>query len=1155
MHRDRDGRLTYSPTDLVRHLGSPFASAMDRLALERPGAFERDPEADEDRLVMELGNRHEAAHLERLRQEGRTIVSIDRADRGSRRATETALRAGADVVYQGSLALEPFAGFADFLERVPGASALGAFHYEVVDTKLAADAKPGYLIQLCAYAEMLEKVQGRRPEHVHVVLRGGERRTFRTDDFYYAYLVVKRAFLAQMADFEPDRPLEPDLGGDYGPWSGEAKRRLEAADHLALVAGIRTDHIRRLAAAGVSTMAALAAKPPRHVKGIGDDVVARLHQQARLQVASRGRTTPLFEIVPQGEGVASGLASLPPPSALDVYFDLEGYPLVEGGLEYLFGAATEEHGESEFVDWWAHDDLGERRALEAFVAFVTARRRRDPAMHVYHYAPYEKTALRRLMGRHGVCEAEIDDWLRAGVLVDLYGVVRRGLRVGTPSYSIKALEVLWGRGRAGEVKSGADSIVAYHRFTQSGEPRDWTKSPILAGIRAYNREDCLTTRELAHWLRERQAEAKIEFCASPASSEPAEDTAPESDRARERRALVESLLRSIPGDPAKREPDAEHHRVTELLANLVEFHRREGKPVWWSLFDRLEMAETDRFEDGTCLAGLVREQRPPVSIKRSTGAWYRFPVEQETKARAGSKCRVATEELPACDIAELDTKAGRVLVKFGPKSLAALGGAPPESMTLLLHDHVGAGSIEDSIARTASAWRDGASLPRALMDLLERHPPRVGASPGRPLVAAGEDATAATCRLVLALDRSVLCVQGPPGTGKTYTGARAIAALIAAGRRVGVASNSHRAIVNLLEECARAIGPAFRCVKVGSGDDEDDAAFAARRPGVTLASSADAAAAVHDASLVGGTAWFFSRDDVVDAFDVLFVDEASQVSLANLVGMAPCAKSLVLLGDPMQLPQPTQGVHPGESGRSALDYALAGRATVPPDFGVFLPVTRRLHPRLCSFIGGAFYEDRLTSHESAARRVVRPREADRAAGPESVERALSIEAGLAFVPVPHEGSGQKSDEEVEAVVRAMNRLVGRDVTDERGRAAGALTLDDVVIVAPYNLQVAALAAALPAGARVGSVDLFQGQEARVAIVSLTASDAEAAARGLEFVLDPRRLNVAISRAQSIAVVVASPTLLRTRCRSVAQMRLLNTLCRIAEGEAAPAARS
>jgi uncharacterized protein len=257
--------------------------------------------------------------------------------------------------------------------------------------------------------------------------------------------------------------------------------------------------------------------------------------------------------------------------------------------------------------------------------------------------------------------------------------------------------------------------------------------------------------------------------------------------------------------------------------------------------------------------------------------------------------------------------------------------------------------------------------------------------------------------------------------------------------------------------------------------------------------------------------------------------------------MAPCAKSLVLLGDPMQLPQPTQGVHPGDSGASALDHVLGGQEVVAPDFGVFLPVSRRLHPTLCEFVGGAFYEGRLRSLAGCERRVLRRRG----------EGDVPVEAGLHFHPVPHEGNTQRSDEEVDAIAVLLHALLGREVTGLDGKVARTLRLEDVLIVAPYNLQVRALRSRLPARARIGTVDKFQGQEACVSIVSLTASDPDLAPRGLEFVLDRRRLNVAVSRAQSLSIVVGSPALSLARCRSVEQQRLLNTLCRMLEAAAVP----
>jgi uncharacterized protein len=240
----------------------------------------------------------------------------------------------------------------------------------------------------------------------------------------------------------------------------------------------------------------------------------------------------------------------------------------------------------------------------------------------------------------------------------------------------------------------------------------------------------------------------------------------------------------------------------------------------------------------------------------------------------------------------------------------------------------------------------------------------------------------------------------------------------------------------------------------------------------------------------------------------------------------------------MQLGQPTQGAHPGESGLSCLDYLLQGHATIPPDMGVFLGETRRLHPDVCAFISGGIYEDRLRPHPCTVNRVVRL--------PPAGGQRIRKEAGIVFVPVEHDGNAQASDEEVAVIQEIVAELLGRTLTDEHGRPTRPLALTDILLVAPYNMQVRRLTQALGPTARVGSVDKFQGQEAPVVIVSMCASSGDASARGIDFLFSPNRLNVAISRAQSLAIVVGSPRLARARCGSVGQMRFVNLFCRVVE---------
>jgi uncharacterized protein len=287
--------------------------------------------------------------------------------------------------------------------------------------------------------------------------------------------------------------------------------------------------------------------------------------------------------------------------------------------------------------------------------------------------------------------------------------------------------------------------------------------------------------------------------------------------------------------------------------------------------------------------------------------------------------------------------------------------------------------------------------------------------------------------------------------------------------------------------------------------------------------------------LVGGTAWVFSCPEASGRFDYLFIDEAGQVSIANLAAIAPAAKNLVLLGDQMQLSQPAKGVHPGESGTSTLDYYLQDHATIPDDMGIFLPTTYRMRPEICGFISNAFYEGRLKHEECTLDRSIRF---------EKPARHVQRSAGIAFIPVDHAGNSYESEEEVEVVREVIQDLIGQTF-EEHGKVARPVSETDILVVAPFNLQVHKLKAALP-GIRVGTVDKFQGQQAPVVIFSMTASEGDASPRGIEFLFDRNRLNVAISRAQVLAIVVASPKLEITRCTRLEQMQLVNLFCRAAQ---------
>ncbi|MBA3991924.1 MAG: helicase [Cyanobacteria bacterium DS2.3.42] len=1135
------GKLIFSPSDLIKFMESEFITWMDRFDLERPGIAERDPESETDKILQARGIAHEAEFLAQLRADGREITDISAAeDRFA--ATIAAMHSGADIIYQGALREEvsgeargssanpsdtySFLGYADFLERVPGASTLGDYHYEPWDTKLALKEKPPALIQLSCYADLLALIQGVTPKRVHIVLGDKRVRSFRTDDYIYYYRQMRKAFVEQQANFDAARPPEFTGLEEFGRWSTHAKNLMETQDHLCRVANIRTVQFKKLHDAGIATMTDLATSSLTSIPKMKQETFATLKQQARLQIESKGLSQPKFEVInPQLAGF--GLTLLPPPSPLDVYFDMEGFPLAEGGLEYLFGATIIEAGELAFKDWWAHDANEEKAAFEAFVTWAHDRWKQDAHMHIYHYAAYEKTALRRLMGKYGTRESEVDDLLRNEVFVDLYSVVRQAIKVGEPKYSIKNIEHLYMEKRAGDVATAMDSVVFYQRWLDEQDGTHWQTSKILGEIRAYNKEDCDSTYMLAEWLRRLQAGENI-----PPRVKQLKLVDPDSPNVQARSdaaALAATLLEGVSQDPKERTEDM---RLRSLLAHVLEFHWREAKPVFWAKFDRADMTDDERFEDAGCLAGLERTSTPPIPDARSILYEYQFDANQDTKIDAGNSCFFADDLEQKITVAEIDTDRGIIRLKRGNKMQA-----PPDRLSLIKDEFVDAKVIAQSILRTAQKYSQGEPLPSALNDFLLRSSPRVNGSSGA-LIQAGENLTDGTTRVIQNLQNSTLCIQGPPGAGKTYTASRAICALIRDGKKVGVTSNSHKAIAHLMDKVAAEAAKEQLSIlgfKLQSNVDDyhvQSSAIVARKPGDFFKNDANA----NGFNLVGGTAWAFSNLDAEDLVDYLFVDEAGQVSIANLVGMAPSAKNLVLIGDQMQLSQPIQGSHPGESGKSLLEYLLQDQQVVPDDFGIFLGKTWRMHPDVCSFISGAVYEDRLHPEAHTTERTLKL--------PDGETSLILRSSGLIFVPVMHEGNNQDSEEESAAIVDIVKNLLNCQFIDRQ--KSRKIELNDILLVAPYNMQVRRLRGAIP-GCRAGSVDKFQGQEAPVVIVSMCSSTGDSSSRGLEFIFSKNRLNVAISRAQVLAIVVGSPALSRTHCNHVPQMELVNLFCRIQAG--------
>ena len=1172
-----------------------FARRVDAL-LGRIEALDEPLDAMNERTIV-MGHAHEARLIEQYRARG-SLVEIDRPARGidgmlaAQQATLDALHARTDMVVQATF-FDPdhgpdvapgiglgFVGYADFLEH------RGDGVYRVLDSKLARRAKVTALMQLSAYADQLERLGIPVDSETGLILGNDELSIHRLDDI----APVHRRQRDRMHALLRDRARASDVVTWRAAGLSHCGKCVWCADSIAShddvwqTYGLRGGQWQKLAEAGITTMSELVTHTGA-VAGIPQRTLDGLKAQAALQLrASAGDPVPPVELID-----ASALDALPAPSPGDLFFDFEGDPLYteDGtgwwGIDYLFGVTDRDDA---FTAYWAHTFADERAALIAFLDDVDQRLADDPDLHIYHYAPYEKTHLRLLAARHGVGEDTVDRLLRDGVLVDLYAVVKRALRIGSTSYSIKKLEPLyWPESRLGSaVTAGDDSVAEYVRARElrlGGETAE--AQQILDDIADYNRIDCVSTRKLEQWLRayprgrgadsggaggdgagdgDGSGDGDAGAGADPGAAGPdsvvADALGAADDRVIETSSLHDDLTRlaaNPDGSPALEPDRTAEQRLYAYAAAAIDYHRREHKTYWWAHFDRLsspldEWADTrdvfivDPDQPVTQTDwGMTARQRSLRRQLRMHGQWapgsrpsigghggpfavYEHPAPLPLNPRdllsrparsisieaAGDDWVAITETLAT------DPYTGRPVDEYRDLPAALTPAKPPP-----------AGKQVDAIhewgARLVTAHPE---LPRdAVVDLLLRRPPCTRDDVGLAAVATDADGEPDRIRAVtdslLALDQSYLAVQGPPGTGKTYLGSRVIARLVADhGWRVGVVAQGHATVEHVFDAVVSA-GLDGAHVAKAPKTGADPAQYATAE--WTVLGRADQLAAwtaeQPGGYVIGGTAWDFANPARVerDSLDLLVIDEAGQYSLAATIAASVSARNLLLLGDPQQLPQVSQGTHPEPIDGSALGYLTDGHDVLPADYGYFLAETRRVHPALAAHVSDLSYEGQLHAHPSAARRHLD-----------------GIAPGIHAHPVTHHGNATESAEEAAAVVALVDRAIGRPWTDPtdgpvaRGNAPRSrpLTAADIIVVTPYNAHVHAVRDALDAAGhtdtRAGTVDKFQGQEAVIAIVTLAASSAADAPRGLDFLLNRNRLNVAISRAQWAAHIVHSPAI-------------------------------
>ena len=1130
-----EGKFTLAPTDLSNFLSCRHSVFLDLQAANGKAArpVRRDAWLDELRA---RGHHHEKAYLKRLQSEGLTIAGLDGAEddkdpaASSREITLARMREGVDVIYQATLADDDWAGRVDFLRKVDTPSGLGNWSYEVYDTKLARETRSRTMLQLCVYSYLLGQLQDFPPDYMHVVAPGSNFRpsSYRVDE-YAAYFSLLKQDLHKFSSQPDDTYPEKVAHCDYCSWWADCEARRREDDHLCYVAGISATQIKSLRAEGVERLAQLAALDPVPEPAQGSrDALIRVREQARVQDAARKEDAPYYELKEPFD-VKHGLAMLPEPAPGDIFLDIEGNHFAETGVqEYLIGYMTNRpDGSIDYTARWATSAEDEQAAFEEFMDVAVARRKQYPRAHIYHFAPYEPEALKRLMGRYATREAELDDLLQASVFVDLHKVVKRALVAGVERYSIKDLEPFFNYRREQDVRVAAMSCRLIETAMASGDGADVAGKHFQI-VEDYNREDCEAAARLRDWLEQIRNKTIAE---GHALRRPELKTGAASGNISALDRKTENLRnRLIENIPANADERSEEQQARFVLAHLIEFHRREDKANSWEYFRLLELDASELAGERRALTGLRHEgtvEPGAAPVER-----YTFPP-QELDARKKD------------DVYTLDgSKVGTVVnISHSERTIDIKKLKERANFSLyagILHNQIPSDVLRQSLMWFAeTVLQNGFELEppyRAGIELLLRSPPPA-AGPNGALKQPGEETAAAACRIALALDGNVLAIQGPPGTGKTFTGARVICELVRAGRKVGVTAFSHKVIVNLLEtvaEQAHEEGLSMSLVHKQEGEYEGKWGIRRENEYKIIRPELEN----NSIDVLGATAWCWARENFLQAVDVLVVDEAGQMSLANVLACAPAARSLVLLGDPQQLEQPLKSRHPEGSDVSALYHLSEGKDTLPADRGLFLSETYRLHPDIARFTSEVYYESKIKPRPGLKRQEILSNGAgdNRFTG-----------SGLRYMPVDHQGNHARSLEEVGVIGNVVDTLLnGYEWRDGDGKVQ-TLTEDGILIVAPYNAQVSALAEAMPALAgRIGTVDRFQGQEAPVVIYSMTSSSPEDAPRGMEFLYNSFRFNVATSRARAMCILVGSGALFRPDCRTPQQIKLANGFCRYIE---------
>lgn len=1065
--------------------------------------------------------------------------------------TLKAMKEGKQLIVQAVLKNDDFMGIADLLVRVDKPSLLGNYSYEVKDVKRSHVSKAKFVLQICAYSDLLETIQGIRPEFGEILLGNKTSEKFKINDFYSYYLTIKNKFMEFQHSFEKIEKPFPSLDDLRGEWKELAKEDLNG--RIESIANIQQDEILVLRENNIETIDDLILKT--EVPGLTESVLHRLQQQATLNKP--------FSVLKQFKNEPGNLFDLDAFNENDVYLDVKVSETLDRENVVFFYNLYHKDENNNFVHkiFECTSLAFEENCFKAFMYYLSniiGSYDKVKKGRIFHFTPKIYDLMHDVASKYDKYLPLINFYFKDNRFICLQEFLIQSVVLDTQEYSLENISKILGFDLEA-LSIGFESPLISLKSNKKSAYDFQIEEKVAESLIKLAEDKVKFFKYLHEWMidlrdgngilfipHEEREENKaiiqtIEERNSARDLKKAFDNVKQKDQAVVEQPASSSLfgdmlttgseqespqvkinsLKDIQYDEKEYVKLTTEGKVKVLISQLMKFHEKEKVMKEMETQEIRSSTKNKNIKNLRCLNDLVMYKVDEVisrNIKSGT-IYYDCPKGEETKIKVGDRVTIQ-KTIISGEVRYFEND--QIGIRYTKKDIDQ---AKELKKISIYEDNM------DFTKQTAEAIqpifqfmdenKPHMNLNKALFDFFTKSYPDInGLKKGSQLYSKDENLIEAAIRVVSNMNNTTLIMQGPPGTGKSFTASQIIKELYAKGKVIGVSSNSHKAIDGLLysikKTCPEAI--VVKNLSASAKLDED-------LEKINVSKLSDVDLNTVDNYIVGSTAYGLTKHKI----DYLFVDEAGQVSLANLLAMGMNAKNIILIGDQMQLEQPIQAIHPGDSGKSALEYFLGDTKVIPNTRGFFLPISRRMNHELCEVVSKYFYNNELKSVEDVESKI-------------SVDIDLQgafKNKGVQFVPVNHSYNTQYSNEEISKIKEIVEQLLKckKYIHGEEF----AIVKEDIIIVSPYNLQVSKLKKVLP-GYKIGSVDLFQGQEAPIVIYSLAASSI--GARGLEFLLNLNRTNVALSRGKCLALIVGSENILSIQADNMSELKLLNMFSEI-----------